>query len=211
MLKAGDRFIIFHSDDVDLVNWYAEQKNKVLIAKHVEEDTQGVWVGNCGYRIDLGEVQKLYKATCCKCGQKFLSSASIAQSEFGMLDAGHERCPKCNESLNLTYNPETETIITMGFEDYLRNRNINKVKTFNSLEEIDFSDIKVPALVIYKDPKDYPDKCVARIWDMSIPAATNTIYIADSVNEIRKIIPEGATVIPRSEKDDNCVVETWML
>lgn len=60
-LKAGDKFIIDTNicQDVDVINWYLEQPDRVLIAKHVEEDVNGVWVEDCPYRIDLSEIEKI--------------------------------------------------------------------------------------------------------------------------------------------------------
>jgi len=60
-LQVGDTFIIDTCicEDVDVINWYTDQSNKVLVAEHIEEDVNGVWVKDCPYRIDLSEIVKV--------------------------------------------------------------------------------------------------------------------------------------------------------
>jgi len=55
--KIGDKFkISLYSGDGELLDWYADQENDVLIIDHIEFDTWGVWVKDCPYRIDLEDV-----------------------------------------------------------------------------------------------------------------------------------------------------------
>ena len=58
MLHIGDKFIIDTNscDDDDLLDWYAKQENKELIALDIEEESNGVWVEECDYRIDLSDI-----------------------------------------------------------------------------------------------------------------------------------------------------------
>jgi hypothetical protein len=68
-------------------------------------------------------MEERYEATCCVCGNTFFAALSIAQRDFGMNDAGHGRCPKCNEFLNLTYDPELQRMKTMKWDDYVQKTN----------------------------------------------------------------------------------------
>ena len=58
MLHIGDKFIIDTNwcDDDDLLDWYTKQENKELIALDIEEESNGVWVEECDYRIDLSDI-----------------------------------------------------------------------------------------------------------------------------------------------------------
>ena len=55
-IKVGDKFTINRNscEDMDVLDWYDGQ---VLIAEHVEEESNGVWVEDCDYRIDLNEIE----------------------------------------------------------------------------------------------------------------------------------------------------------
>ena len=52
--------------------------------------------------------EKRYKVICCKCNKEIYATKSIFH-EMGMFDLGHGRCLHCNTSLQLIYEPETET------------------------------------------------------------------------------------------------------
>lgn len=80
------------------------------------------------------------------------------------------------------------------------------IKKFN-LERI-AEERRIPIICIYNCPADYPRQYVARLWDAQTP--TNIITTADSLEEIRQTIPANMTCIQRSEKDDACIVETWI-
>lgn len=62
--------------------------------------------------------------------------------------------------------------------------------------------------VVYKKPLDYPNKFVIRKWINNTP--TKTMYIADTLDEIRQRIPEGLVSIGRSPNDDPKIVEVWI-
>lgn len=40
-----------------------------------------------------------------------------------------------------------------------------KNKVIRSLREVDWKEIPVPMVVIYKNPLDFPEECVARVFD----------------------------------------------
>lgn len=67
---------------------------------------------------------------------------------------------------------------------------------------------ELPMWVIYENPKDVPNKFVARKWLNDIPQ--KIMYIADSLDEIRKRIPEGLVRMSRSIEDDPIIVEIWL-
>ena len=68
--------------------------------------------------------------------------------------------------------------------------------------------VGMPMVVIYEKPVDYPDKYVARLWDVKGP--TRRIVLADTLIEARKAIPFGMVKFDRFRNDDPCVTETWI-
>lgn len=54
------------------------------------------------------------------------------------------------------------------------------VESFNC---IDVFNLKLPIIAIFRCPEDYPDKCVARLFDGN--KATNIVVIRDKVEELR--------------------------
>lgn len=63
-------------------------------------------------------------------------------------------------------------------------------------------------IVMYKNPSDYPDKFVARIFNINIP--TQYIALADTYEEIIKKIPANVVFLERTEKDDPSIVGTFV-
>lgn len=69
----------------------------------------------------------------------------------------------------------------------------------------------IPCIGVYNRPSDYPDKCVARLFDGTKP--TNIIIIRNTVEEIREDITKRfPAMLPfaRDKEDCKCVVETWI-
>jgi hypothetical protein len=65
--------------------------------------------------------------------------------------------------------------------------------------------------VITEKPTDYADLFVARlnlITDGAI-IPTDTVYTADSLQAVRRMIPQGLVMLPRHPTDSPVVVETW--
>ena len=73
---------------------------------------------------------------------------------------------------------------------------------------IEQDDEKGEIWAIYKHPLDYPEKFVARKFILDKP--TSEILIGDTLEEIRKLLPKGLTLIERNPKDDPILVETWI-
>lgn len=66
--------------------------------------------------------------------------------------------------------------------------------------------------VVFDHPVDYPDVYVARLMivapNMVVP--TNLVYTADSLGELREMIPQGYHCMPRFPNDDPSVIEVWL-
>lgn len=54
-------------------------------------------------------------------------------------------------------------------------------KKVQSVKEIDFSDLVLPMIAVYKNPEDYPNDCVARVFDLERP--TNIVIIKKTVRD----------------------------
>lgn len=70
-------------------------------------------------------------------------------------------------------------------------------KRVESIREVDFSGLKVPFVAVYGHPDDFPDKYVARIYELD--RATDTIMVKETLEEIETDIKEHTTMtfIPR--------------
>jgi len=69
--------------------------------------------------------------------------------------------------------------------------------------------VKVPIIVVYNGSKDYPDKFVARLWDID-NKPTQYIVLKDTMDEIRETIPHGMIRYEAFMNDDPVIVETWL-
>jgi hypothetical protein len=65
---------------------------------------------------------------------------------------------------------------------------------------------------IYQHPSDYPDQYVARktIASADKHVMTNDMFTADSLDEIRALLPPALMRIPRYASDDPVIVECWL-
>lgn len=80
-----------------------------------------------------------------------------------------------------------------------------------SFAEVDTSELRQPIICVFKQPNDYPDKCVARIFDGAKP--TNIAITRNTVDEIREdILKCFPAMLPfaRCEEDHKSVVESWI-
>lgn len=69
--------------------------------------------------------------------------------------------------------------------------------------------VYVPIIAVYKNPKDYHGKYVARLWDIR-NKPTKYIVIRDSLEKLRQAIPGSLHRMPPSPKDDPVLVETYL-
>lgn len=85
-------------------------------------------------------------------------------------------------------------------------------KLVESMKLVDFSDMKLPMVVVYDHPADYPDAYVARIWEMKGNLPTNTLIKKETLHEIREDIRSVGFMhyIQRAEEDDPVIVEAWI-
>lgn len=81
-----------------------------------------------------------------------------------------------------------------------------------SMRQVDFSDLSFPVIVVYKNPKDYPDAYVARVWEGARNLPTNTLIKREMLQEIRKDIRAAgfATRLTWTEGEDPVIAETWL-
>jgi hypothetical protein len=70
----------------------------------------------------------------------------------------------------------------------------------------------LPLICIYKNPSDFPDKYVARLWGMGRKGgvATRYIIVRDTLAQIREAMPDWMTQMGRNPIDDPVIVETWL-
>lgn len=66
-------------------------------------------------------------------------------------------------------------------------------KKVQSVQEIDFSDLVLPMIAVYKNPEDYPNYCVARVFDLERP--TNIVIIKKTVREIKEDIEQHTGMV----------------
>lgn len=79
-------------------------------------------------------------------------------------------------------------------------------------EDIDLKTIsRFPMISIYKNPKDYPDKFVARVFDIQPGKvyATRYIRISEDIDELRRSMPSEFSFLDRTPMDDPELVEIW--
>lgn len=66
---------------------------------------------------------------------------------------------------------------------------------------------------VYEHPYDYPDKCVARRWQIGGKGEllrTDSVMVADSLEPIRAELEAwGLYCMPRAPGDEPQIVETW--
>jgi hypothetical protein len=66
---------------------------------------------------------------------------------------------------------------------------------------------------LYERPRDYPNQCVARRFQVlqgGDTLVTNDMFVANTIEELRRLIPRGLFRLPRDPRDDKAIVETWL-
>lgn len=88
----------------------------------------------------------------------------------------------------------------------LRNRN----KVVASINQVDMSNMKMPMIAVYEHPDDFPEKCVARVFDLDKP--TNVILIRDTVEELQEEIRKNTSKVflLRGAEDVRTLVGVWV-
>ena len=85
-------------------------------------------------------------------------------------------------------------------------------KIVNSFLEVDMSEMRVPGIVVYKNPEDFPGVFVARLFEMAAGNPTTILIKRDTLEKIRKDVDAAGftTQLKRSENDAKSIVETWL-
>lgn len=85
-------------------------------------------------------------------------------------------------------------------------------KKVPSLVVVDYSDMRMPMIVVYDSPLDFPGKVLARVWEGAINRPTNVYCEYETIAKCREDTQAaGFTVcIPRSSMDDKSIVGTYM-
>lgn len=83
-------------------------------------------------------------------------------------------------------------------------------KRVGSMAEVDMRKLRVPLVAVYAYPDEYPEKCVARIYDMG--EATDTAMVMDSVDEIREDIELNTDLVffPPGRDDVDSLEGVWL-
>ncbi len=83
-------------------------------------------------------------------------------------------------------------------------------KRAESIREFDLRKLKFPIIVIYRHPKDYPDKYAARVFDITRP--TEAVIVKGTLQELQKDIAWNTdkSFLPADEKDDPNIVGSWI-
>jgi NAD-dependent SIR2 family protein deacetylase len=67
---------------------------------------------------------------------------------------------------------------------------------------------------VYHNPTDFPGKFVVRrhviFHGQTEPQATTEHFVADSLDEIRRMVPQGLVRLARFDEDDAKIVEVWL-
>ena len=66
----------------------------------------------------------------------------------------------------------------------------------------------IPVIIVTANQDDYPQRYVARLWDMSVPTSTQYIALEDTLEELRKTIPAEMSRLPAAP--DDSIVEAWL-
>ena len=68
---------------------------------------------------------------------------------------------------------------------------------------------KLPLIVIYDHPSDFPNHYVARLWNWNQP--TNVYDTADTIEELQVKLPlDGMVWIDRHPLEDRAILGTWV-
>jgi len=65
---------------------------------------------------------------------------------------------------------------------------------------------------VYDHPLDYPESFVARkiVIGASMTTLTHEMFTADTLDELRELLPPGLYRVHRFEQDDPMIVEVWL-
>lgn len=104
------------------------------------------------------------------------------------------------------YTAEQQKGVNETFLEKVRLRD----KKVQSVQEIDFSDMVLPMIAVHKNPDDYPEYCVARIFNMQVP--THVVILKESLQEIMEDIEEHTDMVFLNREVDDVLslVGVWV-
>lgn len=87
---------------------------------------------------------------------------------------------------------------------------ITKDEGIEHINQIDMSNVKIPTFAIYQNPKDYPGRCVARLFDGEQP--TNIVIIRKRAHELHQLFRNETRMmfLPKLPGDPENLVGVWM-
>lgn len=85
-------------------------------------------------------------------------------------------------------------------------------KEAKTIREVDYSGLRIPAVVLYDRPKDFPEGIIGRVFELFNAMPTDT-YIRYSTIEDAEADLKGKTVavFPREKTDAKAIVCTYLL
>ena len=79
----------------------------------------------------------------------------------------------------------------------------------DTVDQADTRGMGYPMIAIYELPEEYPDKCVARLFDRD--QATNLIIIRDSLEELKEDVEKtGLIFVERGPEDVPALVGVYI-
>ncbi len=87
-----------------------------------------------------------------------------------------------------------------------------KNKVISSLREVDWKKVPAPMVVIYKKPLDFPEGCIARVFNAKTGNPTPFCILRKTVEECREEVRKSGFYVKfqRAKTDDKCIVESWI-
>lgn len=103
--------------------------HRIIVEKKLV--TSNICVG-CKYRQVIHNIcrknyrdnRPRYKGECCNCGTEFYACKSMG-IEIGWIDTGYGSCIKCNTSIALTFDEETNTVSNIPWDEYRKMKQVD--------------------------------------------------------------------------------------
>ena len=91
-----------------------------------------------------------------------------------------------------------------------RSHMMTKDKKVEHINQIDMSNLKFPTFAVYQNPKDYPGRCVARLFEGERP--TNIVIIRKRAHELHQLFRNETRMmfLPKLPGDPENLVGVWM-
>ena len=95
-------------------------------------------------------------------------------------------------------------------EQKLKRESGDIMSIVKSFSEVDLSGLKVPTIVIYDKPSDFPEQCVARVFDGNYP--TDVYMVADCLWILKFDIEKNTNLyfIPREAADERQIAGVYL-